>query len=490
ELVVPGSAAHLMRTRWFGEKGKAIASIGTVDFAIVRLGDDWLALTIVAVSFEDQSDDAWYFVPFAIVAETVPAVSSLLTLPTADGDRRVVDAFALPSFAAWLLGQQVYDYDLPTSRGRFHWNRIADPNDTLRAALCASPRLGSAEQSNTAIVFGERVFLKVFRRLRPGVQPDEEIGRFLAEKTGYRHFPDPLGVMTYIPANGPSYSISLAQRFVPNYGDGWAVTLRSLAGMVARDQNRSECQELLSSQARLMAQLGTRTGEFHLALASGVADPMFQPAFIAAGELDVWDERVRKSVHTTLAALVARRDELSPPVGALIDRFEDQAGELATRISAIRHLEGLAKIRVHGDFHLGQVIRTTDNDWSLLDFEGEPARTIEERRAKTSVLKDLAGMTRSFSYARGAALKSISPDQVTVAISDDLVAWETNAREAFLAAYLSTVRPASVRLVPTEIVAFDAVVRAWEIDKALYEIAYELNNRPTWLDLPLQSLVA
>jgi len=145
---------------------------------------------------------------------------------------------------------------------------------------------------------------------------------------------------------------------------------------------------------------------------------------------------------------------------------------------------------VHGDFHLGQVIRTIENDWSLLDFEGEPARTIDERRAKASVLKDLAGMTRSFSYARGAALKSISPNQMTEEIEQDLATWEANAREAFLSAYRSIVRSAAARLVPTEISAFDAVLLAWEIDKALYEIAYELNNRPTWLDLPLQSLLA
>jgi len=490
ELVVPGSASHLMRARWFGDKGRAIAAIGTVDLAIVQRGDDWLALTVVAVSFADRSGDAWYFVPYAIVAEPGETISSLLTLSTAEGVHSVVDALALPSFATWLLEQQARDHALPASRGRFHWNRFTDPNETLRQAIGASPRLGSVEQSNSSVTFGERVFLKVFRRLRPGIQPDEEIGRFLAEKTDYRHFPAPLGVMAYTPAGGPAYSVSLAQRFVPNHGDGWAVTLQSLADLVASSQDRSRCQALLRSQAEVMAQLGKRTGEFHLALASGVADPAFDPSVIAADEIEVWQELALETVQTTLAALLARRDELPPSVAALVDRFDNQAAELSARIAAIRRLEGFATIRVHGDFHLGQVIRTIENDWSLLDFEGEPSRTINERRAKASVLKDLAGMTRSFSYARGAALKSISPNQMTEEIEQDLATWEANAREAFLSAYRSIVRSAAARLVPTEISAFDAVLLAWEIDKALYEIAYELNNRPTWLDLPLQSLLA
>lgn len=489
ESVVPRTADQLTSARWFGDKGKTITSIAAIDSTIMPLAEGWLALTVVGCSFADQSADAWYFVPYAIVDEATPSARPLTTVTNEGSNHAVVDAFTLHSFAEWLIEQHAEERAIPSARGWFAWTRFAGASGCLTRAREDPPRLSTVEQSNTGIAYGESVFLKVFRRLRSGIQPDEELGRFLAEQTDFRHFPAPLAAMSYVGEGGRSYSVSLAQRFVPNRGDGWSVTLESLAALAGSKLDPGHADELLAARSAAMSRLGQRTGELHLALASSTNDPAFVSARMSASEILEWEERVRRSLLAADAILRQRRGGLAPATKDLIDRFHDRVPDLMEQIEAVRLLKGSANIRVHGDYHLGQVIETADDDWAILDFEGEPARSIEQRRAKTTVLKDLAGMTRSFSYARGAALRAIADGDLPPTTVQRLGAWEMAARHAFLTAYKATVRAAPVRLVPDAPDEFDATLRALELEKALYEIDYEVNNRPTWLDLPIQSLL-
>jgi maltose alpha-D-glucosyltransferase/alpha-amylase len=222
-------------------------------------------------------------------------------------------------------------------------------------------------------------------------------------------------------------------------------------------------------------------------MAADPTAPAFAPEPITEADAAAWEGILIARLRQTAALLRERQVELAPDLRRRIDAFTAALPDLERRAAGFHALVGCVKTRVHGDYHLGQVLRTPDDDWVIIDFEGEPARTIAERRAKRSPLKDVADMNRSFGYARGAALRQLpTPTADGVA---QLAAWETTARAAFVAGYRATIARTSLSLAPTADERFAAALAAWELDKALYEIAYELGNRPDWLALPLDALL-
>ncbi|HWG38104.1 MAG TPA: hypothetical protein VN690_10335 [Terriglobales bacterium] len=286
-------------------------------------------------------------------------------------------------------------------------------------------RLLGAEQSNTSVLYGApqgRSVLKFIRRLHAGEHPDFEVPRALHAGTAFRNVPQPLGRIVYR-AQGMETTLAVLHAFVPNEGDGWNWALAS-AGMPAEE----------------LRQLGKRTSELHAALATA-----FGTEPIVADDLARWRGRALAAAE---APELAAHAELLKPW-----RERLRAGE-----AGIESVAGEAKSRIHGDYHLGQVLRTP-SDWVVMDFEGEPARPLEERRQKGSPLQDVAGMLRSFGYA-GATLRRPQ--------------WEAEAQAAFLAGY----GPISA----TE------AVRFFEIEKAVYELRYEINHRPDWVGIPLRAL--
>jgi maltose alpha-D-glucosyltransferase/alpha-amylase len=235
--------------------------------------------------------------------------------------------------------------------------------------------------------------------------------------------------------------------------------------------------------------LGERTGRLHVALAQAPDEPAFAPEPITKADAERWEADLLANLRATVDGVRARAPALGPELRSQVAELPGRMPALERRAAGFRAQIGTAKSRVHGDYHLGQVLRTPDDDWVILDFEGEPARTIAERRAKTSPLKDVAGMLRSFGYARGAALRALPGGVDQAATARRLAEWETAARRAFLAGYRSAVRQAPVAVVPANATAFAAAVAAWELDKTVYEIGYELGNRPDWLELPLAALL-
>jgi maltose alpha-D-glucosyltransferase/alpha-amylase len=235
--------------------------------------------------------------------------------------------------------------------------------------------------------------------------------------------------------------------------------------------------------------LGQRTGELHVALGA-VQDPEFVPETTSPAVIDEDARRTLSAIEETILLLQDRRRHLPGP---LMSRLPDAiAGlrALATRADGYRAELNTLRIRVHGDYHLGQTLRTLDEDWVIIDFEGEPARSLEERRQRASVLKDVAGMLRSFAYARGAAERAAETSPVSHReVRAHLDVWEAGARRAFLEGYRQALAAAEMRLVPDDEGAFVRALTAWELDKALYEVAYEARNRPDWLELPLRSLL-
>ncbi len=475
EQLLPGIVgralpAFIGAQRWYGDKARDLSQIDIAASSVVRHDRGYLVLLNVTVAFS-QGASAEYFVPLSVLPAGDPEVGIIGTIE-GDGERWIVfDAVQTAGFRRWLLEELNRQGSDPTSR--FRWTTTSAASDPLPAAMRAESRLSSAQQSNSSIVYGNSVILKIFRRLSPGVNPEVELGRFLTTRTSFRNIPLLLGEWGYTAADGSSRSLAVAQSFIPSVGDGWSHTLNALNSPAAATD----------ADARRLGQL---TAQLHLALASARSDDDLSPEPIRTEDAASWSERVNEAVTWTAQALRHVAGNHSGETRELIEAFLGLAPRLTAQASGFERLVGRQKTRVHGDYHLGQTLRTTGGDFVILDFEGEPQRPIEERRAKTSPLKDVAGMLRSFGYARGAAEREAaagtSPAEV---VRSDLVAWERTTRRAYVESYVAESRRGGAKYLPPSDDDIRQALAAWELDKALYEVNYELNNRPDWLALPL-----
>lgn len=472
-------AARLPDERWYGDKGRPIAAVALDDLAAAA-ADPAIALAVVRVRFT-AGDDSRYLLPIAFAED---AAGTAVLLPAGEASPAIVDAMALPRFPRWLLERIGERADMSGEHGHVRWDTLPGSEDCLARAEMAPAAALTAEQSNSAVRYGDALIVKLFRRLRDGLNPDVEIGRFLWRQTAFRNVPAPIATAAYLPDAGGHLAIAFGQAFVPNDGDGWTWTLRQIAAMLALD-DVAERDAAIERYAQAAADLGRRTAELHRALASRPDDPAFAPEPLTPERIRDWEVDLRRRLDATLAELVADA-ALPPAVAALLPALLRERPALEARAAGFAAEAGDVAIRVHGDFHLGQVLRT-GHDWMLLDFEGEPARPLAERRAKTSALKDVAGMLRSFSYARAAA--SRAGESLDASRAGALAAWETASRAAFLAAYRAEIAGATAPIAPADEAAFRRACDAWELDKAVYEIAYERRNRPDWLEIPLAALL-
>jgi trehalose synthase-fused probable maltokinase len=460
--------------RWYADKGRAIANVTVEDVLADRSGDDWLALVIARLSFA-AGHRARYLLPLA-VAPRYSGNRAITVLDTIGGPVAIVDASETPQFGEWFL-ERLGGND-PAVADHWHFTRDDAGFPSLRRARATQATVSGAEQSNTSLRFGDVLMLKLVRRLQPGPNPDEEALRALAG-VGFAHVPRYVGSASWRSPSGVALPIALAQAYVPNVGDGWSWILQRRlspsAGMMSVDADALRAERLL----------GQRTGELHAALAGG-GEPTFAPEAVNAESIASDGARTRAAIASAADLLSERAADLPPGLrGALPDVMQGLE-RLGERVNGYRSELGTWRIRVHGDYHLGQTLRTPDDDWTIIDFEGEPARPVAERRAKTSVLKDVSGMLRSFAYARAVAEREMAGD---AAAREPLPRWEQGARRAFLEGYLEALQAAPVRLVPADPDAFAAALAAWELDKALYEIAYEARNRPDGLGVPLRALL-
>jgi maltose alpha-D-glucosyltransferase/alpha-amylase len=390
-----------------------------------------------------------------------------------------------------------------------------------------SSRIGSAEQSNTSIIYGQKLILKLFRRLQPGENPDVEIGRFLTEIARFPRIPPFLGEITVTPAQGGKTTTAMLQGLVENQGDGWRWFLDHLQGFFAaaaalppppesagpsflsEREPSPEARKYAGTAIAAAALLGRRTAEMHLALSTPTNDPAFAAEPFTLEDLD----RDARNIETQVTSVL---DVLKSKFSTFDDVTSDAAVLLLSRgrglIARARAVTGLAaaglRIRIHGDYHLGQTLRTeavstekaagasTDTgDFVLLDFEGEPARSLVERRRKQSPLKDVAGMIRSFSYAAHSGLDqylTANPEIGRGAGPDQLVAstlfWQNSISAEFLRAYRETVA-SNTELLPSAQQS-QSLLSVYILEKAMYELLYELNNRPAWIHIPIAGILA
>ena len=399
-----------------------------------------------------------------------------------------------------------------------------------RAGQRPASRLGSAEQSNTSILYGREFFLKLFRKLEPGENPDVEIGRFLTEVAHFPYIPPFLGEISLTLANTEKTTLALLQGLVTDARDGWEWFLDQIAEIFAHAAELSPPLEpslepsdpgvhrekmppaiFKPSRPSLDAAglLGRRTAELHIALAAPTENEAFSAEPFTRDDLARDAERIEAQIKSALDLLrleISRLDEVAADAAALL---LSRRLELISRARAIASLPpGGKRIRIHGDFHLGQTLRTRGGigdaaarkgaepgDFVFLDFEGEPARPLAERRRKQSPLKDVAGMMRSFSYAAHFALNRFleAAGENNVKIRPDLLrawasSWQTEASAQFLGGYRSAMGDCPGVLPAPE--RAQTLLDAYLLEKALYELVYELNNRPAWVGIPISGILS
>jgi maltose alpha-D-glucosyltransferase/alpha-amylase len=492
---------HFLATqRWFAAKGETIDSLELTVPAFWQERGDWLLARLSVRLAHGETQD--YSLPLALAwekdgEERIRALGAhTLVKVRARAQLGVLyDAFADPGFAQAIVAFIARDAHIKLGEGQLKFSATR-----AFAELCGGEqpdaltvRLLPTDSSNTLILLGERLFLKGYRRLRAGINPELEMGRFLTEVSPFAHIVPLAGALEYESAGGASFTLALLQGFVANQGDAWNYTQDTLKrilqdSLLQPETAGAQREETYAVFLMRMRTLGARTGELHRALAQPSGDPAFEPEPISAEDLAVWTGQIVAEAAGTLDKLAQQRSQLSEPLQAPADRLLAARAPILERIANLKpvNLQAL-KTRYHGDYHLGQVL-LAKNDFILIDFEGEPARSLQERRRKHSPLKDVAGMLRSFNYAGYAALNFATANRpADLPLLEPFVRdWERRTAEAFLAGYAEAL--AECPVYPTEPAGARALIDLFVLEKAFYELRYELDNRPEWVEVPLGGL--
>jgi maltose alpha-D-glucosyltransferase / alpha-amylase len=456
---------YMQAQRWYASKGEPIRAARIQDHAVWEAGGgiSWL-LSILGVN------DATYFLPMALAWEEDEehvrqlAQSTIVRVRQQANVGVVGDAMADEGFCRNAVKAIGESRTLTTEHGSIRFTPTqAFPQSAGDDLVGLTVSRLQAQSTNTSVTLGERLFLKCYRKLRSGTNPELEVGRFLTEVAEFRNCVPVAGAVEYVRGEEEPTTLALLQSYVPNQGDGWSYTLDYLQRYLETHLGTPEATH--AAYLILIQTLATRTAELHRALATASRDPAFAPEPLTAADVGAWKSRVREEAVETLTML--KNDELLSKKGGLLALIDSCA---APRGKARR-------IRHHGDYHLGQVL-LANNDWYIIDFEGEPSRPLAESRRKHSPLRDVAGMLRSFSYAKWSAAK-----QNPRALDD----WERETRSAFLAAYAAATKDSDL------FASFEDVgglMKLFELEKVLYELRYELGNRPDWIQVPLSGLLA
>jgi maltose alpha-D-glucosyltransferase/alpha-amylase len=495
--------------RWFAAKG---GEIERVEVATQGEFDNYGLLTLLRVYVDESEGPQLYFLPLAAAWEEgadEDGVWALMPHALAKLRRRarmglLLDAMADESFCRHVVEAMGKNRDFGLGEGKVHFSATEVFGELAgeEALSELGVRRAEVEQTNSSVILGERLILKAYRRLQKGTNPDLEIGRYLTEEVRFENTPPLAGAVEYQGPDGETTTLGLLQGFVESQGDGWSyvldylgryledrlVTSWSLEGEEGAEAEREERSAEDAFFASLMRTLGLRTGELHAAFAAPTDDPSFAPEPATPEEVAGWAEAILAELRRTFDMLKRRRDRMPEEVVPDANRLLGLRGELTRRVKDVsRGGFGVVKTRHHGDYHLGQVL-VVGNDFQIIDFEGEPARPLAERRRKHSPLRDVAGMLRSFDYAARSAVMNLGAERAEQLESLEpwVRLWQERAREAFLEGYAEGARGAASY--PDEEHA-RTLVELFTLEKALYEIRYELDNRPDWVGIPIGGIL-
>jgi maltose alpha-D-glucosyltransferase/alpha-amylase len=476
----------LLARRWFGAKGGRPSAARFREVVPLPWDGGRMALTTVEVTVGDDRVER-YQLPLARLAASAVDGSppSRAVLARVDGGGVIVDAVDDPRFLELLAEALGRGERIDGGEVRWLFEPLGDAGEKLRGQR---PKVGSAEQSNTSIIYGDRAILKLFRRLEVGENPDVEIGRFLTTRTNFRGTPSLLGTIRLDGGSGSSVS-AILQEFVRGSRDAWGYALDSARQCFGAPED-TEPTTAFADEARA---LGRVTRALHDALASDATDPEFAPQPATATEVGAWAAAAKRSIDEGLALLESRMsgaalgDEATAAARVLVRR-RNEFPRLVDEIEAEVRNDAGARIRHHGDYHLGQVLRTPDGAFMIIDFEGEPARPLTERRARNCPLRDVAGMLRSFAYAAATAASEASVGVPRGVVEIRAGRWQRDVRKAFRSGYLSAESAGAARFLPAQRQSIAALTTLFEIEKVFYELKYELNNRPDWVWIPLRGI--
>jgi maltose alpha-D-glucosyltransferase/alpha-amylase len=486
---------HIEIQRWYASKGTTIERARLADHVIWEVGP--LSWMLPLLELDGPPGGATYFMPLALAWEERDeermagvAQAALAKVRQQAQVGLMGDAFYDEAFCRALLQAIRNGMELETANGRLRFRATAafaaiDPD--IASLPVGRP---SGVSSNTVVTLDETLFLKGYRHLREGLNPELEMGRFLTEVARYPHCVPVLGALEYTGNDGRTMTLAMVQSYMSNQGDGWDHTLgyleRFLRDFATTSGALPDPIAVHGGFLALMATLGRRTAELHQALAMRTGAAAFDPEPLLAEDIARYTAQARADATTTLALLRERLGQLPAAAQPDAEALLAMEGALHGSVDARRpQAQGGIKSRYHGDFHLGQVL-LRDNDFVIIDFEGEPARGFDERRAKGSPLRDVAGMLRSFNYARWSALRRVAQSAEEAAyLAPPAAGWEQAARQAFMDGYTGAFgAEGGATRIDTELLAL------FELEKALYELRYELNNRADWAQVPLNGVLA
>jgi maltose alpha-D-glucosyltransferase/alpha-amylase len=509
---------YFQRCRWFGGKARGIKAAQVVEAIPLPLDGVTVYFTLVNISYI-QGEPETYALPLAVAVgqkgkrlQKGQPQCVVAHLQNPDQAGILYEAMAEPSFCQTLLGSierrrhfRGVAGELQASATKVFRHLRGHPEADLTAAIM------KAEQTNTSIAYGDRFVLKMLRRVEEGVNLDLEIGRFLTERTSFAHNAPVAGYLEYRRNRQEPVTLGILHGFVANQGDAWNYTLDALGHYfetalaqraeiipellppkpllaMTREEIPAPAKEIIGLYLESARLLGQRTGELHLALASRWADPDFAPEpFSTLYQRSIY-QSMRNLTARVLQLLRARINYLPDQVkGEAIRALECEDAVFQRFHAVLEQTITAMRIRVHGDYHLGQVLYT-GKDFVIIDFEGEPARSLTERRLKRSPLRDVAGMLRSFHYAAHHAIFArLSRPEDLPAMEQWAAFWQLWVSAGFLQSYLEVAGQGG--FLPREEEQFQVLLDAFCLEKAMYELGYELNNRPEWVKLPIQGIL-
>jgi len=519
EKILP---AYLRSRRWFGGKARRMKWARVLEAIPLANGTSHLHLLLVQTDYT-EGDPELYSLPVAF-ASGAEAERMLAEAPGAviarvdDASRRHVLYDALQD-----KGSCLFLLDTIGHKRRFRGQAgeiLGVPTRAFRKIRgelkeAPTPTPSKAEQSNSSVIFGDKMILKIFRRVDPGINPDLEIGAYLTEEAAFPHVPPVAGSLQYARPHTEPMTLAVLMGFVPNQGDAWQYTLDNLGHYFERVMAQSadikeipcpgsrplrpvdetvpaKVNDLIGSYLLSARRLGERTAEFHLAMASNVGNPSFAP--------EPFTPFYQRSLYQSMRNLTAQTFSLlRKRIGTLPENLRGQGREVMEMEARIlKRFQGILdrkitamRIRVHGDYHLGQVLHT-GKEFVLIDFEGEPARSLADRRIKRSPVRDVAGMLRSFHYASYAPLIGEVGGSVRSGDVKSLEPWADCwngwVSSAFLEGYLAVAKEGA--FLPRTREELSILLDTYLLEKAIYELGYELNNRPDWVKLPLLGILS
>jgi maltose alpha-D-glucosyltransferase/alpha-amylase len=513
---------YIKGRRWFRSKARDILYAQIKDVIPIHAAQYPAYFVLIQMSYVEGEPET-YVVPLSVIpaeqvrsirSEHPQAIVARLQPPDGGSESLLCDAVIDKSFGKYLLQSIGKRHRFRGKVGRI----VASATHILHDAIAPGEAIPESsllqvEQTNTSLAYGDKLILKLFRQFSEGTNPELEIGRFLTEKTDFIHVPPLAGALEYYQPNARPVSLAIVQGFVPNEGDAWQYTQTSLDSYFQHVLAQPSLakpplykQNLLSLMGEIPAVakeaigsylvsvqlLGQRTAELHVALASDPDDPDFAAEPFSFTYQASLYQSMRSQTVRTLQLLREKLPGLPEDIKETARNVSELENQIIQRYHQIEHqnIEAM-RTRYHGDYHLGQVLYT-GKDFTIIDFEGEPSRPLSERRLKRSPLLDVAGMIRSFNYAsHSALLRQVSltprPEDELESLEAWAQYWYTWVSVTFLAAYLKSIK--SANLLPPNPEHLKILLDAFLLEKAVYEIGYELNNRPNWINVPLRGVL-